>query len=659
MKILLLASSSFAATGLSESLRAAGHDVWTFNRSKPSSAGPQDLSGSYAYLADIAAGAMETAEVLINYAIVKNGSIEENIEMADLVMNAARRLGVKRFIHISSISVLPSITGTLNEDALAVEAQWKGIYSRVKAAVETHILQRWKDNELYVVRPGFILDQGLVDSMVGTGKSLPTGHVLGLGHRKTVIMLIHRRTVNEALTKMSSAPLAGKELLKTYMLVAPNAPTRDEFLDFHCREMGRGWSTIHLPVWFWRVALACASPLLSLLKGRKFRLVKLFEHNLNVRHYDCSRTQQELGLEMSFDWRQSLRDLVHVKPSVEWPAGVASMWPKATQLGYVGIGRIVYQKHLPGLIRAGFTGRISWSDPGVKAAQPVSGLALAQNDGLDPNSKHVIITAPWVARTKVLDALSPEASCLLLEKPLAASREHLDQMLASLGTRRAAVLHNYRFKPNVLKYREFLRKHPSGALRAVTLHYETPSPANEQSSWMKQERKHRILLCDYALHYLDMTWIFCRGDMRVQRCDTTFNDRDELQQVSAALNFDDGVTCDILIRSGCHQRQCVLTHHFQNYSAELRFFPDVFVPMTGGKSTLTDLHLAWSGLVSTAAKILEKLGLRVSDRSHDQVLEAFIGQGDSAAMGELSVESLRPFYERLTTLADRVYGSKP
>ncbi len=656
MKILLLASSSFAAASLPASLRAAGHDVWTFNRSRPAEAGPQDLAGSYEFLGDITTAAMGSAEVLINFAIVKNGSIEQNIELADRVMEAGRRLGVKRFIHISSISVLPSVEGVLNEDAVAVEAKWKGVYSRVKAAVESHVIPRWKEGELVVVRPGFILDQGLVDSMVGTGKALPTGHVLGLGNRRTIIMLIHRRTVDEALTRISGAALAEGASHKTYMLVAPNAPERQEYLDFHCHEMGRGWSTLHLPVWFWRLALACASPLLSLLKGRQFRLVKLFEHNLNVRRYDCSRTERELGLEMSFDWRQSLLSLVHAKPAEPWPQKEVGFWPKAAQLGYVGIGRIVQQKHLPGLLRAAFTGRISWKDPAVKEALPVPGLALAAHEGLDATAGHVVITAPWKSRARVLEDLSPETSHVLLEKPMAVSRTHLQEMTDRLAGRRAAVLHNYRFKPNVLRYRDFLRRHPSGALRAVTLHYETPSPANEQSAWMKQERRHRILLCDYALHYLDLAWIFCRGEMRLQRCDTSFNDRDELQHVSASMTFDGGVTCDILIRSGCHQRQCILTHHFQNYSAELRFFPDVFVPMTGGKGTVTDLLLTLDGLRATGAKILEKLNLHVSDRSHDSVLASFAGLGDPAVMGELSVEALRPFYERLTELADRVYG---
>jgi nucleoside-diphosphate-sugar epimerase/predicted dehydrogenase len=655
MKILLLASSSFAATGLPQRLQSAGHDVWTFNRALPSQHTPNDLAGSYDQLGEIASREMGQAEVLINYAIVKNGSIEQNIAQLDLIMKAARSLGVKRFIHISSISVLPSINGTLNEDAAAVDAQWKGVYSRIKAAVEQHVIHSWKSGHLDIVRPGFILAPGVVDSMVGTGKALPTGHVLGLGNRKTVIMLIHRDTVNEALTKLVELPLPEVVTMKKWMLVAPNAPERTEYLDFQCHELGRGWQTLHLPVWFWRVALACASPLLSILKRQPYRLVKLFEHNLNVRHYDCTRTSTELGLEMNFDWRQCLRDLVHLKPSPFWPEGGDSNLSNATnKLGYVGMGRIVTQKHLPGLKRNGFTGRICWTDPVVKKMDSVPGLALAEHDHLDADVSHVVVTAPWVARGKILENLPTSAQFVLFEKPLAVSQEHLTEMIGKLGTRHGSVLHNYRFKPNVLKYRKFLRQHPTGSLRAVTLHFETPSPANEQSAWMKQERKHRIVLCDYALHFLDLAWIFCIGKMQTHRCDVDFNDRGELERVSAALSFD-GVPCDVLIRSGCHQRQCIVTHHFQNYSAELRFFPDVFVPITGGKGLLDDAQLAASGLVSTGAKILEKLGAHTSDLSHDKVLEAF-SSSKSAIMSELSVEALREFYERLTTLADRVYG---
>ena len=658
MKILVLASSSFAAMNLPAALRAAGHEVWTFNRGRIDNAGTVDLHGGYDQLGSMAAAAMSgSCDVLINYAIVKNGTIEQNIALTDQIMQAARSLGVRRFIHISSISVLPSITGPLNEDAEAVEARWKGIYSRVKAAVEKHVIESWKHADLDVVRPGFILAQGLVDSMVGTGKLLPTGQVLGLGNRRTVIMLIHRDTVDEALVKIASMPPSASPLRKNYMLVAPNAPRRKEYLDFHCHELGRGWRTLHFPAWLWRCGLAAASVSLSLLKRKQFRLATLFQHNINVRTYDCSRTARGLGLDMAFDWKQALKELVHRAPSPEWPPSphVAAR-VKPGLIGYFGMGRIVNQKHLPGMARSGFSGQLCWSDPVLRDAPAYPGLNIAAQHGLSEEVSHIVVTAPVSARPSILASLSVNARQVLIEKPFAISGTMFSQMLEAVKGREAFVLHNYRFKPNLMRMREHLRAHPPGALRAVTLHFETPSPANEQSNWMKQEWRNRIVLTDYAMHYLDICWLFCRGEMKIDRCHVTQNDRGELETLSAALSFD-AVPCDVLIRSGGHQRHCIIRHHFQNYSTEIRFFPDVFVAFTGGQGMIDDARLASGGFTSTVAKVFEKLGVGVSDRSHDTVLAAFTGCGDASPLQELSVDSLSTFYQRLTTLADRVYQS--
>ncbi len=348
MRVFILASSSFAARDLPQQLTAAGNEVWTFNRNPVASPGTRDLAGSYSRLAEIAGEKLQACDVLINYAIVKNGTIEQNLELADVVLACARRLSVRRFIHISSISVLPSVTGTVDERTSAVAAKWKGIYSRVKSAVEQHIVGLWKDSELIVVRPGFILGSGMIDSMVGIGRRLPTGQVLGLGNRRSLIPIVSRATVNKALVLMASGPLTNAPVAVVRMLVASNVPSREEYLRFQCTALGRGWNAIHIPVWLWRIGLACASVPASLWKRRMCRLVKLFEHNLNVRNYDCSQTQSELRLDFSFDWQSSLQESMRIRPSPTWPSGRLSTTPPvAKALTYFGMGRIVRQRHLP------------------------------------------------------------------------------------------------------------------------------------------------------------------------------------------------------------------------------------------------------------------------------------------------------------------------
>src|SRR5690349_9275501 len=134
MKVLILGSSSFAAHGLTELLRKTGHEVWTFNRSSPKRATARDLCGSYDQLAQVTAP-IGPCDALINYAIVKHGTETENLRLTDQIIAAARSLGVARFIHISSISVLPALHGAVDEETPSVAHRWKGVYSRIKVAV--------------------------------------------------------------------------------------------------------------------------------------------------------------------------------------------------------------------------------------------------------------------------------------------------------------------------------------------------------------------------------------------------------------------------------------------------------------------------------------------------------------------------------------------
>ncbi|NDF00296.1 MAG: NAD-dependent epimerase/dehydratase family protein [Verrucomicrobia bacterium] len=609
------------------------------------------MAGRYDQLAETLRPA-GSCDVLINYSIVKHGSVEENLRLADQVIAAARALEVRRLIHISSISVLPAVSGTVDEQTPVVVHRWKGVYSKVKVAVEQHFEAVVQERMLLVVRPGFILGAGLADSLSGIGRRLPTGQMLGLGNRRSIIPLVSRAHCNEALARMVDAPLTGNH--HRFMMVAPDAPDRAAYVGFHCHALGRGTRALHCPAWLWRLGLGLVSIPLSLLRRRHERLVKLFEHNLNVRQYDCAQTSRALGVDFRFDWQAALREVAGVGPSTGWPAANETVPPtQPGQVHYVGLGRIVQQKHLPGLARNGFTGTLSWTDP-ARTTPPAASVALSPQSGWPAAASHVVITAPCQAREAVYASLPPSVQEVLIEKPFATSAVQLARHRELLGARRAYVMHNYRLKPNVLAFRRYLGERPAGALRWVTLHYETPSPWHEQVAWMRAEWRHRILVTDYAIHYLDLAWSLFDGPMVIQRCQTRRNARGELASVAADVAFPGGA-CSLFLRQGAHQRQCLIEFVFENYTAQLRFYPDMFQPVLGGHTGLDDARLALRSLMATAHKVGEKLGWRAHDRSHDQILGAFTGTAEPAALGEFSLPALMPFYERLTRFADEVY----
>jgi nucleoside-diphosphate-sugar epimerase len=624
---------------LRERLEQAGHEVWTFNRGRAANAGPRDLHGGYDRLAELVRP-LGACDALINYAIVKHGSAEDNLRLADQVIAAARALEVRRLIHISSISVLPAVCGTVDEQTAVVTHRWKGVYSKVKVAVEQHFEATVRERMLLVVRPGFILGAGLADSLSGIGRRLPSGHMLGLGNRRSIIPLVSRAHCNDALCRMVDAPLTGQH--HRFMLVAPDAPDRAAYVGFHCQALGRGWRALHFPAWLWRLGLMLGSVPLSALKRRHERLVKLFEHNLNVRQYDCAQTSRALGVDFRFDWQAALREVTGVGPAVTWPTSPDAPVPaRAGQVHYFGLGRIVLQKHLPGLARNQFTGALSWTDP-ARREPPAGRVQFAPQPGVPANATHAVITAPWRVRKEIYAQLPAGVRDVLIEKPFAVSAAQFAEHRQLLGDRRAYVVHNYRLKPNVLAFRKFLAERPAGRLRWVKLHYETPSPWHEQAAWMRDEWRNRILVTDYAIHYLDLAWSLFAGPMMIGRCDTQRNARGELASVSADLRFPEGA-CSLFLRQGAHQRQCLIEFVFENYTAHLRFYPDIFQPILGGHTGLDDARLAGRELFATAQKVGEKLGLLAPDRSHDLILGSFTGTGDAAALREFSLEALTPF----------------
>ena len=654
MKVLILGSSSFAAQGLGERLARDGHEVWTFDRNLPNGGNERALAGPYEKAATTVAQ-LGQCDALINFAIAKFGPIEENQKLLGEVIDAATAVNAQRFIHISSVSVLPSDQRVVDETAKAVNHPWKGSYSRVKADAEHVLLQRWTSSPLFIVRPGFILAEGLVDSIVGIGMPLPTGQILGLGNARTVIPLVARSAMHEAIAKLVALPWQGVSI-RTFMLVSPDAPTRREYLDYHCVELGRGTRTVHFPPFIWKWGLAAASLPLSLLKRRQFRLAKLFQHNIIVRQYDGRTTSELLGVDFSFDWRRRLREMYRVSPALDDRAtgSAISKLPVAASVLYFGFGRIVTQKHLGALRRIGFTGKVLVRDPAISQVQ-TEGLSVEIAPEPLTGQTHAVITTPWSVRAGILAQLPETVRYILFEKPFAVSQEHLTEM-RRLGVNRAMyVLHNYRLKKNVDALRRFRSRYTSGRLRHVMLRYETPSPFIEKSAWMRQEKKHRILVTDYALHFLDLAWMFFAGPMKIVQLKVEENARGELESVMAHVSFDEG-DCTLLIRQGGHRRESHIHYAFQNYDAHLRFFPDVFGATFGSHSAFDDLRLAVKTIVPTTEKIADKLGLTIADRSHDPILAGFLGLPAGRAMDEFSLQRLLPFYERLTHLADAAYN---
>ena len=144
---------------------------------------------------------------VINFIILKNQSVEENLRYISSLLKFCEAKKVKHFIQISSISVYSNEAIEVDEDS-PIETDWhnKGGYASIKVAVDNYIEEHKPEGlKVSFVRPGFIYTKNREISKAGILVSKLGLNVL-LGDKKTSLPLICRETLHEAIVKIVQNP---------------------------------------------------------------------------------------------------------------------------------------------------------------------------------------------------------------------------------------------------------------------------------------------------------------------------------------------------------------------------------------------------------------------------------------------------------------------
>ncbi|MDO5634444.1 MAG: NAD-dependent epimerase/dehydratase family protein [Micrococcus sp.] len=141
-RVLVTGASGVLGAGVARALVEAGNEVVTLQRRPSQVEGVQDRQGSVTDATAVAA-AVDGADTVVHVAAkVSMGGAESDFEAINVggtrtVVDAARRAGVKRFVHISSPSVAHAGSSIVGEGAgVASPEHARGPYARTKAAGE-------------------------------------------------------------------------------------------------------------------------------------------------------------------------------------------------------------------------------------------------------------------------------------------------------------------------------------------------------------------------------------------------------------------------------------------------------------------------------------------------------------------------------------------
>ncbi|HEX8523541.1 MAG TPA: NAD-dependent epimerase/dehydratase family protein [Tepidisphaeraceae bacterium] len=652
MKVLLCGHRSFAAKGLLAALAQAGHEVVAFSRGAVAASdnvvtGPVDLMHENPHLD-------QPFDTVINYIVLKDETVEPNVQFMESLLEFCRRRSIKHLIHISSISSYKASVKNVTEDAEdETEPLKKGPYGALKVAQDQAIAKGAPAGmKVTLVRPGFVLGSGLVNPIVGTAARLPWNKLLVIGNAHSHIPVTTRELVNEAVVKLTSVPPATDR--EVVMLASPESPTRYEFLQACCRLMGMGLGVVKAPVPAWWV-LAVGSEVAARMLGQgKMKPYSKLTARLPGQNFDPRKSMQRLGIDLRCDWQSVLQQsLDGQEKNYDLPYSPRELADRSSNrdITFLGFGRIVKQKHLPALKRLKFAGDVRAYDVrasnGDYTVQAIEGATIRQSDLF-------VVASPGPVHIKAIEPLRPAAGPVLVEKPLCYSENELRQWTDFAASRPQPIYacHNYRYKKNVARMLSLMEQHNAGRLRHIAVHFQSPPVSNDSAAWLRDERRARTLLMDYSLHFLDLACMFGRGGWKVEHVRHTINSLNQTDVIEGSLTANYSVS--FLLTQGFQPRRARVMYSFQNYIVSLGFFPDTFAVYMADDNPWLYKQEARESRRATLGKIADKILNRDSDDSHARVIGSTMSSDASA--GSLQVQQVAPFYRALFEIGQRVYS---
>ena len=211
-RVLVTGASGLLGAGVARVLADAGNDVTTLQRRPSGVPGARDVRGSVTDPAAVEE-ALTGADTVVHVAAKVSVSGPEheyeavNVEGTRILLHAAQRHGVRRFVHVSSPSVAHAGDSIVGEGAGAASPEHaRGPYARTKAAGERLALAADRDDfRVLVLRPHLMWgpgDRQLTDRIVQRARA---GRMPVLGTGAPLVDTLYTANAVEAVVAAVSA----------------------------------------------------------------------------------------------------------------------------------------------------------------------------------------------------------------------------------------------------------------------------------------------------------------------------------------------------------------------------------------------------------------------------------------------------------------------
>ena len=692
MKILVTGASGFLGSSFVRRAQSEGHDIAAVVRRMPALEAV-NMRLINADIRDMRASATADADAVVHFATATSGPDAEFIATAVqgtlAVLEAAVAANVRTFVHISSMSAY-SVTSARDADGeipLENHPEGRGAYARAKVLAERAIRERAADGSLSaidvsVLRPGFVLGELTASPLGGCAAELPGGLAIGLGNADHAVPVVDVEDLNTSiLAVLGELPVAGR--LRTYDVLS-RVPSKREFIALHERLTGRPERTLWVPELI-AAALAGGIDALQQLRGQPPRARSSVRrlYDFDPRTLPWRRLWGDFGLEPQADERKALlralsgarrplpdheesrpmpeiAEIARISSSLRAPAGerVATV--------VVGAGRIASEMHLAALkalprlhVRAVVDTNLA---RGRALASRLNARAVPTLDELDEdlltNGLGVIAT-PGNTHAALAMSLLDRGASVVLEKPAATTLEGWEEIVASAKRteRPVSVVQNYRLRPSAINLWRFLGTHEVGPLRYARLIFRTQRLHREPARWMRDEKRHRALLVELGVHFLDLAFVVGGGIRTIEHVVTEDDATGAATvRVEGAALLDRGGRLAFELDASGDAQQTQLSLEFDRATCVLDFFPDGFRILPQRANPVDDFRAT---AVRTKDALVERVrpasGMPPRARPHWQIYAEHLRTIDGGPPGPFSIHALEPTMRSLEAIAEHVY----
>lgn len=248
-----------------------------------------------------------------------------NVSGLETLVRAALAAGVRRLVHVSSITVHGNDVGGAADEAAPLREE-PNPYSRTKVAGE-RLLERMIRDEgapVTIVRPGWIYGPRDTASFARLARRIEQGKMVMVGAGENHLPLIY---VRDAARGVLLASEAGEAAGRSYLLVNDEPVRQRDFIGAIAAELDAPATTRHLPYKLGLLLGGAAENLGRLARRRQAPPVMRYGMQLlgGENRFNISRARHELGFTPLVDLAEGVRLSVEWYRSTNSVAGTAKV----------------------------------------------------------------------------------------------------------------------------------------------------------------------------------------------------------------------------------------------------------------------------------------------------------------------------------------------